>query len=122
MNLLAEYKDAKRDEQIARLRRVLALGAMAATGMRQRPDRRRVGCHPASGQFSSSSPLPISAMSTRSPAGGCRASSQGPRRGARIFASCGVRVHCSPSSPEGLRPRPAAAVDSRTVEACSGLL
>jgi uncharacterized protein len=30
------YRDAKRDEQIARLRRVLALRAMAATGMSQR--------------------------------------------------------------------------------------
>lgn len=36
MILLAEYRDAKRDEQIARLRRVLALRAMAATGMSQR--------------------------------------------------------------------------------------
>jgi uncharacterized protein len=36
MGLLAVYRDAKRDEQIARLRRVLALRAMAATGMSQR--------------------------------------------------------------------------------------
>jgi uncharacterized protein len=36
MSLLAVYRDAKRDEQIARLRRVLALRAMAATGMSQR--------------------------------------------------------------------------------------
>jgi uncharacterized protein len=36
MALLAEYQDAKRDEQVARLRRVLALRAMAATGMSQR--------------------------------------------------------------------------------------
>lgn len=36
MGLLAEYQDAKRDEQVARLRRVLALRAMAATGMSQR--------------------------------------------------------------------------------------
>jgi uncharacterized protein len=36
MGLLAEYRDAKRDEQVARLRRVLALRAMAATGMSQR--------------------------------------------------------------------------------------
>lgn len=36
MSLLAEYRDAKRDEQIARLRRVLALRAMSATGMSQR--------------------------------------------------------------------------------------
>jgi uncharacterized protein len=36
MNLLAEYRDAKRIEQIARLRRVLALRSMAASGMSQR--------------------------------------------------------------------------------------
>jgi uncharacterized protein len=36
MALLAEYQDAKRNEQVARLRRVLALRAMAATGMSQR--------------------------------------------------------------------------------------
>lgn len=36
MSLLAEYRGAKRDEQVARLRRVLALRAMAATGMSQR--------------------------------------------------------------------------------------
>ena len=36
MRLLAEYRNAKRDEQIARLRRVLALRARAATGMSQR--------------------------------------------------------------------------------------
>jgi predicted nucleotidyltransferase len=36
MGLLAEYRDAKHDEQIARLRRVLTLRAMAATGMSQR--------------------------------------------------------------------------------------
>ena len=36
MRLLAEYRGAKRDEQVARLRRVLALRAMAATGMSQR--------------------------------------------------------------------------------------
>jgi predicted nucleotidyltransferase len=36
MRLLAEYRDAKRDEQLARLRRVQALRAMAATGMSQR--------------------------------------------------------------------------------------
>jgi predicted nucleotidyltransferase len=36
MSLPAEYRDAKRDEQIARLRRVLALRAMTATGMSQR--------------------------------------------------------------------------------------
>lgn len=36
MGLLDEYRAAKRDEQVARLRRVLALRAMAATGMSQR--------------------------------------------------------------------------------------
>ena len=36
MNLLAEFRDARRDEDVARLRRVLALRAMAATGMSQR--------------------------------------------------------------------------------------
>jgi uncharacterized protein len=36
MGLMAEYREAKRDEQIARLRRVLALRAMAAAGMSQR--------------------------------------------------------------------------------------
>src|SRR5680860_643026 len=36
MTLLAEYRDARHDEQIARLRRLLALRAMVATGMSQR--------------------------------------------------------------------------------------
>lgn len=36
MTLLAEYRAARRDEEIARLRRVLALRAMVATGMSQR--------------------------------------------------------------------------------------
>jgi predicted nucleotidyltransferase len=36
MLLMAEYLKARRDEQIARLRRALALRAMAATGMSQR--------------------------------------------------------------------------------------
>jgi predicted nucleotidyltransferase len=36
MTLLAEYRDARRDEDLARLRRVLALRAMSATGMSQR--------------------------------------------------------------------------------------
>ncbi|WGX95862.1 nucleotidyltransferase domain-containing protein [Nocardioides sp. L-11A] len=36
MALLAEYRDARRDEDVARLRRVLALRALAATGMSQR--------------------------------------------------------------------------------------
>ena len=36
MSLVAEYRAARRGEDIARLRRVLALRAMAATGMSQR--------------------------------------------------------------------------------------
>jgi predicted nucleotidyltransferase len=36
MSLLAEYRDARRDEDVARLRRVLALRALVATGMSQR--------------------------------------------------------------------------------------
>lgn len=36
MSLLAEYRAARRDEDAARLRRVLALRAMIATGMSQR--------------------------------------------------------------------------------------
>lgn len=36
MGLLAEYRDARRDEDVSRLRRVLALRAMIATGMSQR--------------------------------------------------------------------------------------
>jgi predicted nucleotidyltransferase len=36
MTLLAEYHDARRDEDVARLRRVLALRAMGASGMSQR--------------------------------------------------------------------------------------
>ncbi|HEY5853512.1 MAG TPA: nucleotidyltransferase domain-containing protein [Aldersonia sp.] len=36
MTLLAEYRQARRDEDVARLRRILALRAMAATGMSQR--------------------------------------------------------------------------------------
>jgi len=36
MSLLAEYRGARRDEDVARLRRVLALRAMVATGMTQR--------------------------------------------------------------------------------------
>lgn len=36
MNLVAEYSDARRGEDVARLRRVLALRAMVATGMSQR--------------------------------------------------------------------------------------
>ena len=36
MDLLAEYRSARHDEDVARLRRVLALRAMVATGMSQR--------------------------------------------------------------------------------------
>lgn len=36
MTLLAEYREAQRDVELARLRRLLALRAMVATGMRQR--------------------------------------------------------------------------------------
>ena len=36
MILLAEYQDARRDEDLARLRRTIALRAMVATGMSQR--------------------------------------------------------------------------------------
>jgi len=36
MMLLGAYRDARRDEGVARLRRLLALRAMAATGMSQR--------------------------------------------------------------------------------------
>ncbi len=36
MTLLIEYREARRDEDVARLRRVLALRAMVATGMSQR--------------------------------------------------------------------------------------
>lgn len=36
MTLLAEYRDAQREEGLARLRRALALRAMVATGMSQR--------------------------------------------------------------------------------------
>lgn len=36
MTLLAEYRDARRDEDVARLRRVISLRAMVATGMSQR--------------------------------------------------------------------------------------
>ncbi len=36
MTLLAEYRGARRDEEIARVRRVIALRAMVATGMSQR--------------------------------------------------------------------------------------
>jgi predicted nucleotidyltransferase len=36
MTLVAEYRDARREEDVARLRRVLALRAMVETGMSQR--------------------------------------------------------------------------------------
>jgi predicted nucleotidyltransferase len=36
MTLLAEYLDARRDEDVSRLRRVMALRAMVATGVSQR--------------------------------------------------------------------------------------
>jgi predicted nucleotidyltransferase len=36
MTLLAAYRDARRDEDVARLRRVLALRAMVASGLSQR--------------------------------------------------------------------------------------
>lgn len=36
MTLVAEYRDARREEDVARLRRSLALRAMVATGMSQR--------------------------------------------------------------------------------------
>ena len=36
MMLLAEYQEAQRDAELARLRRLLALRALVATGMRQR--------------------------------------------------------------------------------------
>lgn len=36
MTLLVEYRDARRDEDVARLRRALALRAMVETGMSQR--------------------------------------------------------------------------------------
>lgn len=36
MTLLAEYRDARHDEDVARLRRVIALRAMVATGLSQR--------------------------------------------------------------------------------------
>src|SRR5512139_1054260 len=43
MGLLAEYRAARRDEDVARLRRVLALRAMAAVGMSQRQIAEAVG-------------------------------------------------------------------------------
>lgn len=43
MTLLAEYRGARRDEDVARLRRVLALRAMVATGMSQRQIAEAVG-------------------------------------------------------------------------------
>ena len=43
MTLLAEYRDARRGEDMARLRRSLALRAMVATGMSQRQIAEAVG-------------------------------------------------------------------------------
>jgi uncharacterized protein len=43
MRLLAEYRAARRDEDVARLRRVLALRAMGAAGMSQRQIAEAVG-------------------------------------------------------------------------------
>jgi predicted nucleotidyltransferase len=43
MALVTEYRDARRDEDLARLRRVLALRAMAAEGMSQRQIAEAVG-------------------------------------------------------------------------------
>ncbi len=43
MNLLAEYREARRDEEVARLRRVLALRAMIATGLSQQKIAEAVG-------------------------------------------------------------------------------
>jgi uncharacterized protein len=36
MTLVAEYRDARREEEVARLRRFLSLRGMVATGMSQR--------------------------------------------------------------------------------------
>ncbi|MDD2818114.1 MAG: nucleotidyltransferase domain-containing protein [Candidatus Nanopelagicales bacterium] len=43
MTLLAEYRDARRDEDVSRLRRVLALRAMVVTGMSQRQIAEAIG-------------------------------------------------------------------------------
>ncbi len=43
MTLVMEYRDARREEDVARLRRVLALRAMVATGMSQRQIAAAVG-------------------------------------------------------------------------------
>lgn len=43
MSLLAEYQEARREEDIARVRRLLALRALAATGMSQREIAEAVG-------------------------------------------------------------------------------
>lgn len=59
MDLLAEYRGAKRDEDLARLRRAIALRAMIATGMSQRQIAEELGIsQPAvSQQLASSSDL-----------------------------------------------------------------
>ena len=43
MNLVHEYREAQRGEELARLRRALALRAMVATGMTQREVARELG-------------------------------------------------------------------------------
>lgn len=43
MTLLAEYRDARRDEDVARIRRVIALRALIATGMSQRQIAKALG-------------------------------------------------------------------------------
>lgn len=43
MALVAEYRGARRDEDVARLRRILALRAMVATGMSQRQIAKALG-------------------------------------------------------------------------------
>jgi len=43
MTLLAEYREARRNEEVARLQRVLALRAMIATGMSQRHIAEEIG-------------------------------------------------------------------------------
>jgi uncharacterized protein len=43
MSVLAEYQEARREEDIARLRRLLALRALAATGISQREIAQAVG-------------------------------------------------------------------------------
>jgi predicted nucleotidyltransferase len=57
MTLLDEYRGARRDEDVARLRRVLALRAMVATGMTQRQIAQSLGVsQPAVSQQLTSAP------------------------------------------------------------------